>query len=102
MPAARAADCHAHIFGGPQYPLAADLVYRPDPSQMGTASSFLAVLDAHQITHGLVVAAQPYKYDNRCMLDGIASSDGRLKGIALVQSAITDRELAQLAEGGVV
>src|SRR5262245_5594015 len=96
------ADCHAHIFGGARYPFAADLVYRPEPSQMGSVSDFLAVLDAHQLTHGLVVAAQPYRDDNRCMLDGIAASGGRLKGIALVKPAITDRELAALADQGVV
>ena len=45
-----AADCHAHIFGGAQYPFAENLVYRPEPSQMGTVSDFLAVLDAHQMT----------------------------------------------------
>ena len=97
-----AADCHAHIFGGPQYPLAPNLVYRPDPSQMGTVSAFLAVLDAHQFTHGLVVAAQPYGHDNRCMLDGIAGSGERFKGIALVKPSIPDRELAALADAGVV
>ena len=99
---ARAADCHAHIFGGAQYPFAENLVYRPEPSQMGTVSDFLAVLDAHQMTHGLLVAAQPYRDDNRCMLDGIAASAGRLKGIALVKPAITDRALNALADDGVV
>jgi predicted TIM-barrel fold metal-dependent hydrolase len=98
----QAADCHAHIFGGADYPLAPNLVYRPDPSQMGTVSGFLAVLDAHAFTHGLLVAAQPYGYDNRCMLDGIAASGGRLKGVALAPPSITDRELAALAGAGVV
>jgi len=45
-------------------------------------------LDAHGLTHGLLVAAQPYGRDNRCMLDSIAASAGRLKGIALVAPAI--------------
>lgn len=97
-----AADCHAHIFGGPQYPFVADPVYLPDTSQRGTVQGFLAVLDAHGFTHGLVVQAQPYRFDNRAMLDGIAASKGRLKGIALVSPSITERELRALADGGVI
>ena len=36
------------------------------------------------------------------MLDGLADSDGRLKGIALVEPHVTDRELMRLADQGVV
>ena len=97
-----AADCHAHIFGGPQYPFAADPAYLPDASQRGTVQGFLAVLDAHGFTHGLVVQAQPYRFDNRAMLDGITASKGRLKGIALVPPSIAERELQALADGGAI
>jgi len=69
-----AADCHAHVFCRAAYPFASEPVYVPDPSQRGTVSSFLAVLDAHGLTHGLLVAAQPYGRDNRCMLDAIAAA----------------------------
>ena len=98
----RAADCHAHVFCDASYAFAADTVYTPDPSQRGTAASFLAVLDAHRLSYGLLVAAQPYGRDNRCMLDGIGKSGGRLKGIALVAPTISDRDLASLADSGVV
>lgn len=98
----RAADCHAHVFGEATYAFAANPAYLPDPIQRGTAKDFLAVLDAHGLTHGLLVAAQPYGRDNRCMLDGIAASGGRLKGVALAGPDIADRELAALADGGVV
>ena len=54
------------------------------------------------LTHGLVIGAQPYGSDNRCMLDAIAESRGRLKGIALVRTGIADRELTGLADRGVV
>jgi predicted TIM-barrel fold metal-dependent hydrolase len=97
-----AADCHAHVFGGDAYPFAAASVYRPEPSQRGTPRAFLAVLQAHGLTHGLLVAAQPYGDDNRCMLDAIAASAGRFKGIALVRPDIADRQLAALADAGVI
>ena len=97
-----AADCHAHVFCGAAYPFASEPVYVPEPSQRGTVASFLAVLDAHAMTHGLLVAAQPYGRDNRCMLDAIAASRGRLKGVALVNPAISERDLAALSDRGVV
>ena len=102
MPIVRAADCHAHVFCDASYAFAAEPVYIPEPSQRGTATSFLAVLDANGLTHGVLVAAQPYGTDNRCMLDGITASGGRLKGIALVDPSISDRDLASLADRGVV
>ena len=97
-----AVDCHAHVFGGPEYAFAPEAAYRPIPAEHGTAQSFLAVLDAHGLTHGLAVSAQPYGRDNRCMLDAVAGANGRLKGVALVHAEISDRELAALADGGVV
>jgi predicted TIM-barrel fold metal-dependent hydrolase len=85
-----ASDCHAHVFCGGNFPYAADTQYEPHPSQAGTAAQFRAVLDAHGMTHGLLVGAGPYGSDNRCMLDAIAASGGRFKGIALVTSDIPD------------
>jgi len=98
-----AADCHFHVFGDlHRYPLAPDIVYQPAPSTMGTVEQLLAVFDAHGITHGLAVGAGPYGTDNRCLLDGIAASGGRLKGIALVRPDVTDAELDRLGAGGIV
>jgi predicted TIM-barrel fold metal-dependent hydrolase len=99
----RAADCHAHVFGDrARYPFSPKTHYAPDPSQQGTAEKFLAVLDAHGFTHGLLVGAAPYLYDNSCMLDAIANSRGRLKGIGLVKPEISDKDLASLNDRGVV
>jgi predicted TIM-barrel fold metal-dependent hydrolase len=96
-----AADCHAHIFGT-GHPFAPDLVYTPHLSQCGTALQFGAVLAAHGFTHGLLVAAQPYMYDNTCLLQAIAASERRFKGIALVRAGASEAELRALAEGGIV
>lgn len=96
-----AVDCHAHIFD-PFRPFVAEPTYTPVASQIGTVERFLSVLDSHSLSHGLVVAAEPYGTDNAAMLDGIAAANGRLKGIALVDPAIKERELDQLAAGGVI
>jgi predicted TIM-barrel fold metal-dependent hydrolase len=96
-----AVDSHAHVFA-PGHPFAADVPYVPHPSQQGTAAAFRAVLDAHGLTHGLLVAAQPYLYDNTCLLRAIAASRGRFKGIALVRPGASEHELAALAAAGVI
>ena len=98
----KAVDSHAHIFGDDSYAFAPETLYRPQPNQMGTAKQFLAVLDFHGFTHALLVGAGPYGSDNRCMLDAIAESKGRFKGMALVKPTISDRELASLQDGGVI
>lgn len=102
MTSVRSVDCHVHIFGGPEYPFAAMTRYTPHATQMGTAKQLRAVLDSHGLTHALLVAAQPYGRDNRCLLDAIAASDGRFKGIALVDPALSEQELAKLADRGIV
>ena len=102
MTDARAADCHAHVFCDEGYPYSPETVYRPHPSQAGTAPQFRAVLDAHGFTHGLLVGAGPYGSDNRCMLEAIAASGGRFKGIALVKTNASDTELATLTGQGVI
>lgn len=94
-------DCHAHLFGH-DYPMVPECDYRPDESQIGTVDRFLAVLDAHGLSHSVVVTPEPYGTANDCIVNGIAAAGGRLKGIALVRPDVGARELRQLAEAGVV
>jgi predicted TIM-barrel fold metal-dependent hydrolase len=98
---ANAVDSHAHVFG-PDYAFAPDAPYEPHPTQRGTAPQFKAVLDAHGFTHALLVGAQPYLHDNACLLDALAASAGRWKGIALVKPGIAERDLEKLAVAGVI
>src|SRR5687768_9957306 len=88
----RAVDSHAHAFDPVRFPLRDTGGHKPAPHECGTPSQFLAVLDAHGITHGLLVNPQAgYATDNACMLDAIAVSRGRLKGVALIGHDVTDR-----------
>lgn len=96
-----AVDSHAHVFD-PRFGFVADVHYIPDPSQQGTAADFRIVLKHHGFTHGLLIQAHPYGYDNSVMLRAIKESDGHFKGIALIQPEITDSELATLADEGVI
>lgn len=97
-----AADCHAHVFDPARYPYRAGAPYIPGPCQAGTPEDLLAVLDAHGFSHALIVGAAPYGTDNRCLLDAIARSRGRFKGIALLEPDAGEARVRELAEGGVV
>ncbi|MBL8652553.1 MAG: amidohydrolase family protein [Alphaproteobacteria bacterium] len=98
----RIVDSHAHVFCGPELPLSDKRLYTPEPCQAGRVEDFAAVLDSHGVTHGLIVGAQPYHTDNRCLLRAIEAGRGRFKGIALVDGDTPMRELETLKAAGVV
>lgn len=96
-------DSHAHVFDVARFPYASSPGYKPPPQEAGTVDQFLAVLDAHGFTHGVVVnPTTSYGTDNRCLLNALNRAQGRLKGIALVDPGVTDRELDDLGAAGVV
>ena len=98
-----AVDSHAHVFDTQRFPLDNPQAYVPQPNECGTAQEFLVVLGAHGMTHGLLVNPfAGYATDNRCMLDAIATSQGRCKGVALVGHDASDTHLRSLDEAGVV
>src|SRR5207253_4724728 len=70
--------------------------------QMGTPEKFRAVLAAHGRTHGLLVGAGPYEYDNSVMPKAIAESEGHFKGVGIVRATAGEAELAKLKAQGVV
>lgn len=96
-----AADCHAHVFC-PALPYDSAARYRPERAQLGTVRHFLAVLDAHGMTHGLLVGAQPYGTDNRCLEEALEFGAGRLRGIALLPPEAEPALVTRLAAAGVV
>jgi len=102
-PAMNTVDCHAHVFDPTRFAFAENSAYIPVAHEIGTAEDFLAVLDAHGLSHGLLVnPTSGYGTDNRCMLDAIAHSNGRLQGIAKLSPGVSASDLADLAAGGIV
>jgi predicted TIM-barrel fold metal-dependent hydrolase len=96
-------DCHTHILDPAGFPYAPDTHYRPTGQETGTAVQLLHVMDAHGVRFALLVGPNSgYGLDNRCMLDAIAHSAGRFKGIAVVTNEVTHAELEALKAAGVV
>jgi len=96
-------DSHCHVFDTTLFPYSPEAAYRPPPYEAGTAAQLAALLDAHGLSHALLVnPTSGYGYDNRCMLAAIRASNGRFRGIARVRPGTDERTLAELAAGGIV
>jgi predicted TIM-barrel fold metal-dependent hydrolase len=96
-------DCHVHVFDPARFPYAADAWYLPAPAETGTPEQLGHVLDAHGVRHALLVGPNSgYGLDNRCLLDTIARSAGRYKGVAVVRNDASRAELQELQAAGVV
>lgn len=96
-------DCHNHILDPERFPYNPASPYKPGGQEVAPVEQLLRVMDAHGVTHALVVGPNSgYAEDNRCLLDGIARGAGRLKGIAVVPLDVGERELARLQAAGIV
>jgi predicted TIM-barrel fold metal-dependent hydrolase len=96
-------DCHVHVFDPVRFPYAADAWYLPAPAETGTPEQLSHVMDAHRVRHALLVGPNSgYGLDNRCLLDAIARSAGRCKGVAVVRNDASRAELQDLQGAGVV
>ncbi len=96
-------DCHCHLLDPARFPYAPDVAYRPSGQEIGPLEQYLQVMDAYGIRHALLVGPNSgYNRDNRCLIDAIARSAGRFKGIAVVPNDIERGQLRELRDAGVI
>ncbi|MCA3378631.1 MAG: amidohydrolase family protein [Roseomonas sp.] len=94
-----ACDTHVHIWGPfDRFPLAKGAPYTP-PER--TSDDLLALHERLGVDRAVIVQTTVYKADNRAMLDGIARSNGRWRGVALIDENFDDAAFRALHEGGV-
>lgn len=94
-----ATDCHAHVFGArEQYAYVDERLYTPPPVFL---KDYLAMHDAVGFARGVVVQSGVHGTDNSVIVDAIAQTNGRLRGIALLHPEVTDAELDALDKAGV-
>lgn len=94
-----ACDTHVHIWGPfDRFPLAKGAPYTP-PER--TSDDLLALHERLGVDRAVIVQTTVYKADNRAMLDGIARSNGRWRGVALIDESFGDAAFRALHEGGV-
>ncbi len=99
VPPAGAVDAHCHVFGpADQFPFSAKAKYLP---QDAGPDMLFALRDRLGFARNVIVQASCHGTDNAATLDAIARSDGRARGVAVVDPAISDADLAALHEGGI-
>uniref|UniRef100_UPI0025875527 amidohydrolase family protein n=1 Tax=Pseudomonas sp. TaxID=306 RepID=UPI0025875527 len=92
-------DAHCHVFGpGVDFPYAPDRSYTPPDAPYEQLRSLHDYLG---LTRGVIVQASCHGSDNRAMLDAIARSEGRYRGVAIVDGSESDAQLQALDAGGV-
>jgi 2-pyrone-4,6-dicarboxylate lactonase len=94
-----AVDAHCHVFGpGHLFPFAPERKYTPcDASH----EQLFALRDRLGFEKNVIVQATCHGADNSAMVDALARSEGRARGVATVRRDITDQELERLHAAGV-
>jgi len=98
VPPPGAVDAHCHVFGPmAQFPFSAKAKYLPEDA--GPEMLF-ALRDRLGFAKNVIVQASCHGTDNAATLNAIAASNGKARGVAVVDPAISEDELATLHEGG--
>ncbi|RYD61915.1 MAG: 2-pyrone-4,6-dicarboxylate hydrolase, partial [Sphingomonadales bacterium] len=99
VPPAGAVDAHCHVFGPQaQFPFSAKAKYLP---QDAGPEMLFALRDRLGFARNVIVQASCHGTDNAATLDAIAKSNGKARGVAVVDPGITDAQLDALHEGGI-
>lgn len=93
-------DCHAHVFGpAARYPYKAARLYTPPDA---LSEHYATVLDTLGIAHAVLLQPSIYGSDNRCLLDALTRSAGRLRGVVAADPClIDDKTIADWGKVGV-
>lgn len=94
-----AVDAHCHVFGpAAVFPYAPERKYTPcDASQ----DQLFALRDLLGFERNVIVQATCHGSDNRALLDAIAHSNGRARGVASVAPDVSEADLRRLHEAGI-
>jgi 2-pyrone-4,6-dicarboxylate lactonase len=96
---AGAVDAHCHVFGpGDEFPFAPERKYTPcDASR----EQLFALRDFLGFDKNVLVQATCHGADNSALLDVLAHSENRARGVVTVKPDVTSHELARMHELGV-
>ena len=98
VPPPGAVDAHCHVFGPmAEFPFSAKAKYLPEDAGPET---LFALRDHLGFARNVIVQASCHGSDNSATLDAIAKSNGKARGVAVVDPAISEDELAALTHEG--
>jgi len=92
-----ACDCHMHIYDS-RFPVAPNAKLRPPDA---TIDAYRLLQKRMGTTRNVVVTPSTYGTDNSCTLDAIAKLGLTARGVAVVDTSVSDAELKRLNDLGV-
>jgi len=92
-----ACDCHMHIYDD-RFPAAPNATLRPPNA---TVDDYHALQARLGTTRNVVVTPSTYGTDNRCTLDALEKLGPTARGVAVVDTSVSDAELKRLDGAGV-
>lgn len=99
VPPPGAVDAHCHVFGPiAKYPFSQTAKYLPEDAG---PDSLFALRDHLGFSRNVIVQASCHGTDNSATLDAIARSEGKARGVAVVDPDIDADTLAELDAGGI-
>jgi len=96
MPA-DACDCHHHIYDS-RFPIAPSATLKPGDAK---PADYRLLQKRIGTTRDVVVQPSTYGTDNSCTLDGMAQLGATARGVAVVDTSVTDAELQRLHSLGI-
>lgn len=98
LPSLSAVDTHAHIF---QRGLPAIRTARYVPDYDAPVTAYLKELDAHGISHGVLVQPSFLGTDNSYLVAALRQHPARLRGVVVVEPTVAESALRDFAAAGV-
>jgi predicted TIM-barrel fold metal-dependent hydrolase len=92
-----ACDCHMHIYDH-RFPVAPNAALRPADA---LPSDYRHLQKRLGTSRNVVVTPSTYGTDNSCTLDAIGQFGASARGVAVVDTSVTDAELKRLADAGI-
>lgn len=92
-----AVDCHMHIYDD-HFPVAPGTTLRPPNA---TVEQYQLLQARLGVKRNVVVTPSTYGTDNRCTLAALKRFGANARGVAVVDTTITEDELRKLDEGGI-
>jgi len=93
-----ACDCHLHVYGpAARFPYAASLRTAPPDNPI---EDYLALRRRLGLSRAVFVQPSAYGTDNTCALDAMARAAPEARGIAVIDPAASDAEIARLDAAG--
>jgi D-galactarolactone isomerase len=94
---ANACDSHMHIYDS-RFPVAANATLRPPDAHV---EDYRLLQQRIGTTRNVVVTPSTYGTDNRCTLEAMARIGSSARGVAVIDTSVSDAELKRLADLGV-